>query len=488
MSTLGVVLLLLVGVVMISTGLPAFAALIAGALTGAVIGALFGDLPLSLYASLPVRILGLLEHDLLQALPLFVFMGVLLDRMAIAPNLFAVLSSALGRFRHGPAAAGMLLGGLIAPMNGSVGASVLAVTGCVAPRLEDAGAPPALRLAIVAVAVAGTLGIVVPPSLVLILLGDAMMSAHTIAVNTAGRSDQIINTQEVFRGALVPASLVLGASTLVAAVSPWRIISTPPPARSTPPSLGGYFLAIATICGLVSLLAGVALGRLYAVEAAATGAVILIATGFLTRRLSLRNLHDLLGDVMLATGALFAPLVAATTFTMVLRTLGTDRLVASWVASLPGSPTLAMAVVLAVIAIAALVLDAFEIIFVVVPIVMPPLLVRVPDAVWVSALTLLTLQASFLLPPAGYALLMARGALAVAPEMRKLLAALLPFLIVQATVLLLVLAEPRIVHMLSSTTPARSPAPSRPDHPTPEIVPPAGISQPTLTTAPPAFD
>ena len=205
------------------------------------------------------------------------------------------------------------------------------------------------------------------------------------------------------------------------------------------------------LAGLVGLLTAVALGKLYAVEAAATGALVLLVIGVTTGRLTWITFDAMLTEAMQSTGALFAPLLAATTFTLVLRTLGTDKLVAAFVTGLPGGPLVAVCVVLGVIALSALVLDAFEIIFVVVPIVIPALLMRVPDAMWISALVLLTLQASFLLPPAGYALLMARTATGITAPIGAVVRALAPFLAAQLAVVALVLAEPRLVHLTSPT-------------------------------------
>ncbi len=150
---------------------------------------------------------------------------------------------------------------------------------------------------------------------------------------------------------------------------------------------------------------------------------------------------------MAITGALFSLLLAATTFTLILRLLGTDRLVSNLVVAIPGSDRLAVAAVLGVIGLCAFVLDAFEIIFVVVPIVIPPLLLRVADARWVSVLVLLTLQSSFLLPPFGYALMMVRGAVKPPAPFRAFVKALMPFLIAQWLLLILVLFVPRLVHL-----------------------------------------
>jgi TRAP-type mannitol/chloroaromatic compound transport system permease large subunit len=147
------------------------------------------------------------------------------------------------------------------------------------------------------------------------------------------------------------------------------------------------------------------------------------------------------------TGALFALLVAATTFTLVLRLLGTDHLVTRLVGSIPGGDLPAVAVVLAVIGLCAFVLDAFEIIFVIIPILIPPLLIRVADARWVSVLVLLTLQSSFLLPPFGYALMMVRGTARERAPFRLFVRALVPFLAAQWLLLATVLAFPTLVHV-----------------------------------------
>ncbi|HEV7692382.1 MAG TPA: TRAP transporter large permease subunit, partial [Hyphomonadaceae bacterium] len=193
MPHLGLVLLLLVGLGIVLTGLPAAIVLIGVASAGAAFAVLTNTIPLALLSALPGRLVNLFENDLLQALPLYVLMGLLLDRLPVAEALYR---SSVTMLPRGPAAqltSAMGLGALLGPMNGSVGASVLGLSRVVAPRLEAQGIAEPTRAALVSVA--STLGVVIPPSLVLILLGDAMLSAHTIAVTTAARTDRVINTQ-----------------------------------------------------------------------------------------------------------------------------------------------------------------------------------------------------------------------------------------------------------------------------------------------------
>lgn len=442
MATAGLWMLLALAALMVATGLPSWLLLLGVSMAFAAFGVAAGVVPLSLLEGLPLRLIGLLDNDLLQALPLYVLLGALLNRLPLADTLFRVASGGLARTGAGAPLAGLSLGVLLAPMNGSVGASVALLARSVLPRMTAGGV--SLPRSAALVAAASTLGVVVPPSLVLILLGDAMMRAHTEAVNITRESVRIINTQDVFRGALVPAGLVL---LLTAAVAWWSSRHRGDASQVDAPSLQGREIATAVIaaCSIVVLLAGVAAGYLYAVEAAATGGVALFVYAATSGTLTRASLAQVLRDTMALTGALFALLVGATVFTFVLRMFGTDRWVADQVAGLAGDATWVLLLALGVIAASAVVLDAFEMIFVVVPIVMPPLLVRVPDAAWVAVLTLLILQASFLLPPLGYAVLLVRHAVGPGLALRALARALLPYLIVQWLVLGLVLTIPQML-------------------------------------------
>jgi tripartite ATP-independent transporter DctM subunit len=441
MAWCGFVLLLLVGVGIAVTGLPAAVVLIVAASMGAVLGVASDTIPLGLLGALPGRLINLFENDLLQALPLYVTMGLLLDRLPLAEALYRAGNAALPRSPSAPLVSGMMLGALLGPMNGSVGASVLGLSRVISPRLSAAGVPAATRDAVIAVA--STLGVLIPPSLVLILLSDAMLSAHTIAVTQTGRTDRVINTQDVFHAALVPAGIVLILCTILAWFAGRKEIRTvkPEPLTMKQGLLAGFSLA-----ALLVLLGGVAAGYFYAVEAAAMGGVALLTAGLLTGRLNVLVLREVFHDAIAVTGALFFLLLTATTFTLVLRLLGTDRLVSNLVGAIPGGDVFVVAIVLGVIGLCAFVLDAFEIIFVIVPIAIPPLLIRVADARWVSVLILLTLQVSFLLPPFGYALMMVRGVAKNPAPFGPFVRALLPFVVTQWLLLVVVLFVPSLAH------------------------------------------
>ena len=451
MEAAGLWMLALVAILMIATGLPAFIVLIGVSVLFAIVGIAVGALPYALLTALPSRILGLLENDLLQALPLYVLMGALLDRLPLADMLFGAGNRLFARTPAAPLLAALGLGAMLAPMNGSVGASVATLSRVVHPRLLARGVPAEQSLAVVCVA--STLGVVVPPSLVLILLGDAMLGAHTQAVNTSGHMVRVINTQDVFRGALTPAAIFLLACCAWA----WWAGRRSRPIAAEPVGLRGWLVAGTTAALILGLLAGVTAGYLYAVEAAATGAFALFIGGLLARALTAEILRTVLRNTMAVTGALFALFIAATTFTLIFRAFGSDRLLAALVDGIPGGAGGAVVAVLLLLGLCAFVLDAFEIILVVIPLIMPPLLVREPDAVWVAALTLLALQASFLVPPFGYAVMMARTATGEAGPLHRLTRALLPFLCLQLLVLGLTLAFPSLAHFAEPDASAAKP-------------------------------
>ena len=462
MDSAGLFMLLAVAIVMIGTGLPSWIVLIGVAMLFATGGAMMGVFPAALLTALPSRVIGLLEHDLLQALPLYVFMSALLHRLPLADTVFRVFSRGLRRTPAGRPLAGLALSVLLAPMNGSAGASAAMLSRIVQPKLIAGGTSVEQSAALTCIS--STLGVVIPPSLVLILLGDAMLRAHTEAMNIAGRdtAPRIINTQDVFHGAILPAAMLLVLCALVT----WLVHRRAPSAASPSSSVSrvDIVIALSTTIFITSLLAAVALGQLYAVEAAATGGVALLIYGLLSGGFTREIWRDVLHDTMAITGALFALLLAATVFTLVVRAFGTDRWIAAWLNGFGGHPWLILAIVLAALAFCALVLDAFEMIFVVIPLLLPPLLMQVPDATWVAVLTLLILQLSFTVPPFGYAVMMVRSLTPQRLMTAKLIRALAPYLVAQLLVLAAVLAFPQWLWRESP-----SPPPSRVDTALPEV-------------------
>jgi TRAP-type mannitol/chloroaromatic compound transport system permease large subunit len=375
---------------------------------------------------------------------------VLLERLAVADALFATGERLFRPTRAGAPLSALAVGTLVAPMNGSVASSSALLSRLVAPRLKHRPAANSIAL----ISVAATIGVVVPPSLVLILLGDAMLRAHTEASNLPGfvLAGRIVNTQDVLHAALPPAALVLVLWGIAAWVAD-RNAAPEAKRRLTPREA---VLAAITALAILLLLGGVFVGRLFAVEAAAAGGCVLALGALLTRSLDARQWRAVLEDTFALSGALFALLVGATTFSLVFRLFGTDRWLADTVLHLPFAPAASAALVLLLVALCACALDAFEMIFVVIPIVAPLLIVQLGDAQQVAVLLLFVLQLSFLLPPLGYAVLMTRARAGLGRVGNAaLLKSLAPFLVAQLAVGALVFAWPRITHLLDETAPAQ---------------------------------
>ncbi|MFO1135585.1 MAG: TRAP transporter large permease subunit [Rhodoblastus sp.] len=439
----GVALFPMVAAIMLATGLPAYLVLIGAAGAGALfVVATGGDA--ALLTALGARLQALLEGDLLQALPLFVMMGVTMNRLPLVTSLFRAGARLGGASAGAARLSALAIGALVAPMNGSVGASVSMLSRGVAPLLAKEGAAPAERIALIAAA--STLGVAIPPSLVLLFLGDAMLNAHTIAARATNASARIVNTQDIFRAALVPAAATLALWAIVAVARSRRAKASD--AERPPLSPREALLATLVTASIFVLMGGVAGGFFYAVEAAATGCVAALAAGACTRALTFAALKGILRDTLAISGALFALLAAATTFTLVLRVLGADRLANDLLAAAPGGPAAAVAAALAIMAASALVLDAFEIVFVIVPVVMPGALMRAPDAAWVAALTVMTLQASFLAPPLGYAMMMTRAAADEAAATAQIAREVAPYLAALVAVIAVAIAWPGMTHLL----------------------------------------
>jgi TRAP-type mannitol/chloroaromatic compound transport system permease large subunit len=451
----GLWMLLVLAALIMGSGLPVWALLIGTASAFAAGGWAMGAIDGNVLNAISGRTLGLLDNDLLQALPLYVFVGVLLQRLTVADALFASLARLFHWTGAGTSVAAFGVGSLVAPMNGSVASSSALLARLVAPRLGQLHAAAATAL----ISASSTIGVVVPPSLVLILLGDAMLRAHTEASNLPGfvlGNQRILNTQDVFHAALLPAACVLLLWLLVAwwQGRKWRQVQAADP---QPVGAAQWAVSAVTALAIVLLLGGVFAGKIFAVEAAATGAVALVAATLASRALNIAQWKAVLADTLTLSGALLALLVGASTFSLVFRLWGTDAWITQSVLTSPLPPLLTAALVLLMVALCAWVLDAFEMIFVIIPIVAPPLIARLGDAQQTAVLLLLVLQLSFLIPPMGYAVMMARARSGlVHTSIWQTLRALLPYIAAQCAVTVLVFMAPWTVHQLDAPPPPMS--------------------------------
>ena len=450
----GAWMLVLLVVSTVYSGLAVWLLLLGIASVFACVGMASGIFTVDILAAVTARVLGLLENDLLQALPLYVGVGFLMDRLKIAQAIFGVVSVLLGRLGAASACAALLLGALIAPMIGSVASSATVLGRVLGPQLHKMRSARAAAL----ISLASTIGVVVPPSLVLLLLGDALMRAHTEAMQIPGLAQETlrtINTQDVFHAALLP-SLALVSAWLVATW--WQGRNTP--AVPFKISVGQTWTGWVSIVFIGLLFGGVFMGLLRAVEAAASAAIAMAFFGLLSKKMSHADWSIVLRETLELSGALMALLVGASVFSLVFRLFGTDIWITQALANSYFSATVTAALVLLGVGFCALALDALEMIFVIIPIVAPPLIGLLRDAQQVAVLLLLVLQASFLIPPVGYAVIVARVSVSPAPHTASMWRALAPFMVIQALALILVFRFPYLVHGLDATKTSEAPPPS----------------------------
>ena len=446
-------------------GFPVAFTLVGTAILMAAVGSVLGMFDFHLLSALPLRVVGLMENDLLQAVPLFLYLGVVLERSTLAADLLEGLSSLFGRRAGGIGIASFIIGALFAPMTGAVGATVLTIGLLALPSMLEAGYDK--RLASGIVCSAGTLGTILPPSIVLILLGSFMQSA-TVEAQLA-RGAAVVNpltVEDLYLGAFGPGALVLGLGiSYVALVAYFRPERCPPaPAMLTHPlSFGALIFRLFLPLGLiVALLGAIVTGMMYTVEAAASGAIGATLYALARRQLTLDRLAATVQSVMKLTAMMFMLLIGATTFSLVFRGFSGDVYVTHLMSSLPGGTVGPVAVVMAVCFGLGFFLDALEIIFLVVPIAMPPLLFLGADPVWLAVLTAINLQTSFLHPPFGFALFFMRSVAPRSISTGDIYWGALPFIFVQLIVLALVWVQPTLVTAIPAAWNAAPPGPADP--------------------------
>jgi tripartite ATP-independent transporter DctM subunit len=388
------------------------------------------------YASLVAdRIWDLMDNWVLVALPMFVCMGLLLDRAGIAADLMRDVSKLFGRMRGGLAVTIALIGIVLAASTGIVGASVV--------LLALLGLPPMLRaryepsFAAGTVCAVGTLGILIPPSIMLVLMADRLA----------------ISVGDLFLGALLPGLLL--ASLYVAFLLCWPILRpqlAPPPetAEKVDLALFGSVLrdVIPAAALIFAVLGSIFFGVATPTEASGVGAFGALVLAALRRRLDRRVLREVLRETTLTTGYLFGIFVGASAFALVLRGLGGDELIERGLLGLPFGPRGVVLSILLVTFVLGFFLDWIEITFIVLPLVAPVVVDLGFDLVWFTVLFAVCLQTSFLTPPVGFALFYVKGVAPPQIDVATLYRGVLPFVVLQLVGLGLIFLWPEIVTWL----------------------------------------
>jgi tripartite ATP-independent transporter DctM subunit len=445
-----VMFLVVIGVML--AGFPVAFTLAGTALAFALAGTVAGTFDTAFLGTMPARVFGIMGNETLVAVPLFVFMGVMLERARIAEDLLDTLGLLLGRLRGGLAVAVTLVGMLLAASTGIVGATVVTMGLLSLPTMLKRGYDPAVATGIISAS--GTLGQIIPASIILVLLGDVLGSAYQQAQLSQGvfRPDAV-SVGDLFVGALIPGLL------LVALYIAWLLLlsvirpAALPPGRPADGGAAGLARRVMNallppLLLIVAVLGSIMAGLATPTEAAAVGAMGALLLAALRGQLDRRRLAEVGRSTARISSMVFLILVGASLFSLVFRGYGGDDVVRGLLTDLPGGTIGAMIVVMVVLFLLGFVLDFIEITFVVVPIVGPVLLTMGLDPVWLGIMIAINLQTSFLTPPFGFALFYLRG---VAPPEVKTVAmyrGVMPFVLIQLLMLVLLAAWPSLVTWL----------------------------------------
>jgi tripartite ATP-independent transporter DctM subunit len=441
MSEFLVVAMVVAVCALLLVGYPVALTLAGVSLGFAGLGAASGVMNLALLGALPARIFGVMGNDVLLAIPLFIFMGVMLERSRIAEDLLETMGRLFGALPGGLGFSVIFVGVLLAAAKGVVGATTVTMGLIVLPTMLRHGYDKALAAG--TVAATATLAQIFPPATVLVLLGDQLSNSYQAAQLEAGNfAPQTVSVADLFAGAIIP-GLVLVLLYLLYLIAVAILLPQKSPAIAPDPAAPrGFALArrliavlIAPIALILAVLGSILGGIATPTEAASVGAVgaILLAA---VRSGAVGLLMPVMVRTTQITSMIFLILIGATLFSLVFRGLGGDVMVERALTNLPGGVAGATLAVMAALFLLGFVMDAFEIIFVVVPIVAPVLL-KMPgvDPVWLGIMMAVNLQTSYMHPPLGPTLFYLRGVAPPEVTTRHIYLGVIPYVLIQLVML-----------------------------------------------------
>ncbi|MGB5720947.1 MAG: TRAP transporter large permease subunit [Woeseiaceae bacterium] len=444
-------LLFVAVILLLLAGFPVAFTLGGTALLFAGAGVLGGGFNEALLSGLPNRIFGIMSNETLVAVPLFVFMGVTLERARIAEELLETLSSLFGTLRGGLGISVTLVGMLLAASTGIVGATVVTMGLLSLPTMIKRGYSP--EIAAGTICASGTLGQIIPPSIILVMLGDVMTTAYQQAQLQMGvYSPKTVSVGDLFAGALIPGLMLVCLYMLyILGLAFFRPTSMPAHHRQAGESISLVQVMRALLPPLLlifAVLGSILKGLATPTEAAGVGGMGALLLALARRQLSLKRLQEITRSTLRISSMVFLILIGASVFSLVFRGYGGDDGVRSILEALPGGVVGAVIVVMAVMFLLGFVLDFIEITFVVVPIVVPVLLAMGLDPVWLGIMIAINLQTSFLTPPFGFALFYLRGVAPPSVSTAQIYRGAMPFVGIQLLALLLLAIFPELVTWL----------------------------------------
>jgi len=450
------ILMFVVVCLVLLCGYPVAFSLAGTALLFAGVGSFFGVFDSTFLTALPNRIYGVTNNQTLLAVPLFVFMGAMLERSKIAENLLNAMSILFGRFNGGLGISVTLVGMLLAASTGIVGATVVTMGLLSLPTMLKRGYKPEFATGIICAT--GTLGQIIPPSIALVLLGDVLSSAYQKAQLQMGIfSPETVSVGDLFAGAVIPGMI------LVAMYITYCIVYALVKPESVPclteqdiaeiqqdKSIISLMLSslVPPLLLMFAVLGSILFGFATPTEAAGVGAMGATFLALWQRQLTRENLTVVMQTTVKITSMVFLILIGASLFSLVFRGFGGEELVQGMFEQMPGGVVGATIITMLVIFLLGFILDFIEITFVVVPIVAPILLAMGLDPIWLGIMIAINLQTSFLTPPFGFALFYLRGVADKAIKTASIYRGVIPFIIMQLLLLLALAIWPELITWL----------------------------------------
>jgi tripartite ATP-independent transporter DctM subunit len=408
---------------MIFTGYPVAFALGGTALIFALVGSAVGVFDIPLLFAMPERTFGTMSNFTLLAVPFFIFMGTVLEKSKLAEQLLETIGMLFGRFRGGLAIGVIFVGALLAAATGVVGASVTAMGLISLPVMLRNGYKPEVSLGVIAAS--GTLGQIIPPSIVLIVLGDQMG----------------VSVGDLFRAALLPGLALTGAYAVYVAVLAFVNKDVAPALPEEMRVTGGELLKRVVLSLLPPLtLIVVVLGSIFAgvatpTEAGALGSVGAMVLAAMNRSLSYSALRDSMEETSRLTIMVVFLLIGSTAFALVFRGFDGDLWIEGLLTGIPGGALGFLLVVNLVVFLLGFFIDFFEIAFIIVPLIVPAALILGVDLTWLGIVLAVNLQTSFLTPPFGFSLFYLRGVTPETIPTTSIYRGVIPFIAIQLVVL-----------------------------------------------------
>ncbi len=440
----------ILGVLMI--GFPVAFTLPGVALFFALVGWMGGAFDPSNLSSIAPRYLGIMLNDVFVAVPLFIFMGMMLERSGIAEQLLTTMGRLFGDMRGGLGISVVLVGTVLAASTGVVGATVITMGLLSLPAMLRAGYDP--KLAAGVICASGTLGQIIPPSTVLIFMGDMLGGMNAQVQMAKGNfAPQVVSVGNLFAGAFIPGLMLSGFYALYVAWKAWSDPKSAPALVVTAAeraSLGRDVVVsmVPTLALIVAVLGSILAGLATPTESASVGAVGAMLLAATRGRLTLANLRSVMESTAVTTSMIFVILLGASLFGLVFRILGGDKLMEELILALPGDQVGAIVFVMLLMFVLGFILDTFEIIFIVVPITAPVLFMMDVDPIWLGVIIAVNLQTSFLTPPFGFSLVYLRSVAPGSVRTTQIYRGAAPFVALQALVIALLIIFPELATWL----------------------------------------